>query len=435
MTYEEAREYIQTVSKTGSILGLTSIQNLMRELGDVQDKISIIHIAGTNGKGSVGTYLSAGLCEAGYTVGRYTSPAVFSPLEVWQINGEFISEADYADTMSQVKAACDVLVSKGMPHPTAFEVETAVAFLYFYQKKCDYVLLETGMGGSTDATNLIKHPVCSVITSISMDHMNFLGDSLSEIAGAKAGIIKKDCPVATIMQQQAVMSVIKGKAKEEKAELLIADSSDVEICAQSPFELVISCPIREGDKTENATFTTKMTGIYQVENLVLAIRVLQEVLGLSVLTIQQGIAKATWSGRFEVLRKHPLFIMDGAHNEAAAVRLRETVQTYFAEKRITYIIGVLADKEHEKMLETLLPFAETVYTVTPSNPRALDGRELAKEAKKYHTNVAYCDSEAEAVKSAMEPAGEEDVILAFGSLSYLGAVKETVLQMKDSVED
>ena len=212
MNYGQARAYAVNVSRSGSILGLDSIENLMHELGDIQEQLKIIHIAGTNGKGSTGAYLERVLIEAGYRVGRYSSPAVFDPMEVWRINLQSMSHEEYADIMEQVKCACDRMVEKGMEHPTIFEVETAMAFLYFYQKKCDYVLLEVGMGGRTDATNLIKKPVCSVITSVSMDHMQFLGNTLTEIAQAKAGIIKKDCPVVTILQKAEAMEAIEAEA-------------------------------------------------------------------------------------------------------------------------------------------------------------------------------------------------------------------------------
>ena len=217
MNYGQARAYAVNVSRSGSILGLDSIENLMHELGDIQEQLKIIHIAGTNGKGSTGAYLERVLIEAGYRVGRYSSPAVFDPMEVWRINLQSMSHEEYADIMEQVKCACDRMVEKGMEHPTIFEVETAMAFLYFYQKKCDYVLLEVGMGGRTDATNVIRKPVCSVITSVSMDHMQFLGNTLTEIAQAKAGIIKKDCPVVTILQKAEAMVAIEAEAEKQAA--------------------------------------------------------------------------------------------------------------------------------------------------------------------------------------------------------------------------
>lgn len=434
MTYEEARNYTKAIGKTGSILGLASIENLMHELGDVQEELSVFHIAGTNGKGSVGTYLFYALKEAGYTVGRYTSPAVFDPLEVWQVNGENISIEDYTKTLSQVKAACDVLVSKGMPQPTVFEVETAVAFLYFYRKKCDYVLLETGMGGGTDATNLISKPVCSVITSVSMDHMQFLGNSLAQIADAKAGIIKKGCPVVTVRQKPEAMEVIEQRAKEMNAAIYVAETAGIKVLKQSPFALKMKLPVKQhvcdamnisGRETKaEIEIITQMAGNCQIENAALAVKVLTEVAKLPVQTIQKGMEKALWPGRFEVLLREPLFVIDGAHNEDAAEKLRQTVENYFTNRRITYIIGVLADKEHDKMLQKMLFLADKVYTVTPANPRALDSRKLAEEALKYHSAVTACDSVEEAVEGALQEAGAEDVILAFGSLSYLGEVRK-----------
>ena len=227
MDYEQAREYAANVSRSGSILGLASIENLMKELDNVQEKLRIIHIAGTNGKGSVGAFIERVLIEAGYRVGRYTSPAVFDPMEVWKINLNNMSHEAYARILSQVKEACDRLTEKGMEHPTIFEVETAMAFLYFYQENCDYVLLEVGMGGRTDATNLIKAPVCSVLTSISMDHMQFLGNTQEEIAYAKAGIIKEGCPVASVNQKEEVMRVIRTEAEKLHAPIFPIDETKV----------------------------------------------------------------------------------------------------------------------------------------------------------------------------------------------------------------
>ena len=214
MTYEDAAEFADSTKKYGSILGLESIRNLMQELGNVQEQLHIIHVAGTNGKGSVCAFLSAALTEAGYRVGRYNSPAVFERREVFRIGETMISKEEYAAVFERVQTACEVLTKRGCPHPTVFEVETAAAFLWFYEKKCDLVLLETGMGGETDATNLITHPVCSVLTSIGMDHMQYLGNTIEEIAKVKAGIIKKRCPVVALKQGDSVCEVIKNKAEE-----------------------------------------------------------------------------------------------------------------------------------------------------------------------------------------------------------------------------
>lgn len=422
MTYESAREYIANVSKTGSILGLESIQNLMRELGNIQDKLKIIHIAGTNGKGSTGAFLESALMKAGKKVGRYTSPAVFEELEVWRINQQNITKEEYAFYVERVKNACDCMTEKGMPHPTVFEVETALAFLYFYEKECDYVLLEVGMGGETDATNLIKKPVCSVITSISMDHMQFLGNTIEEIVAVKAGIIKEGCPVVVLEQKAEVMRVIADVAEAKGAALRIADATDCN--SEKNYDFNSSSEVVSYTCAEFGEITLGMSGDYQLENSYLAAIVLKHILGISDTYIKEGLKKAVWPGRFETIWDEPQFIIDGAHNEEAAEKLSATIQNYFTNREITYIIGVLADKEHEKMLQKMLPLAERVYTVTPPNARALDSESLAREAEKYHNQVTACECIDQAVEKALETTGKDGIILAFGSLSYLKDVKQ-----------
>ena len=341
-----------------------------------------------------------------------------------------------------------------MEHPTIFEVETAMAFLYFYQKKCDYVLLEVGMGGRTDATNLIRKPVCSVITSVSMDHMQFLGNTLTEIAQAKAGIIKKDCPVVTIMQKAEAMEAIKAEAEKQHARLSVADVSKVSVENDTLSEIKFGYP-------GLGTVKTRLTGTYQVENCCLAVTVLKDVLGIADQTILDGIQNTVWPGRFEVIGEQPLFIIDGAHNEDAALQLSASVEKYFTNIPITYIIGVLADKEHKKVLEAMLPYAGAVFTVTPDNPRAMRAEELASEAEKIVDylwkekagrpekaqgagnspqgaenspqgagvmgslpKVRACSSMKKAVQLALEHTKKDGVILAFGSLSYLKEIRQ-----------
>lgn len=424
MTYDEAVEFADSTKKYGSILGLESIRNLMQELGNVQEQLHIIHVAGTNGKGSVCAFLSAALTEAGYRVGRYNSPAVFERREVFRIGETMISKEEYAAVFERVQTACEVLTKRGCPHPTVFEVETAAAFLWFYEKKCDLVLLETGMGGETDATNLITHPVCSVLTSIGMDHMQYLGNTIEEIAKVKAGIIKKGCPVVALKQGDSVCEVIKNKAEECGSRCVLVEVP----------QYMQEAPIW-GTTLQDARYGsvhTTLGGIWQRENLSLALAVLKllEESGYPITkeAVQSGIAKTIWHGRYEVLQTEPLFIIDGAHNPIAAKRLKETIEKDFTNREIIYIIGVLADKEHEKMLRLLLPGAKAVFTVTPDSPRALGGEILAKEAQKYADNIWYVPDIGKAVKMAKETAKESDVILAVGSLSYLKEVKKALGQ-------
>lgn len=424
MTYEEAAEFADSTKKYGSILGLESIRNLMQELGNIQEQLHIIHVAGTNGKGSVCAFLSAALTEAGYRVGRYNSPAVFERREVFRIGETMISKEEYAAVFERVQTACEVLTKRGCPHPTVFEVETAAAFLWFYEKKCDLVLLETGMGGETDATNLITHPVCSVLTSIGMDHMQYLGNTIEEIAKVKAGIIKKGCPVVALKQGDSVCEVIKNKAEECGSRCVLVEVP--QYMQEAPIWGTTLQDVHYG------SVHTALGGIWQRENLSLALAVLKllEESGYPITkeAVQSGIAKTIWHGRYEVLQTEPLFIIDGAHNPIAAKRLKETIEKDFTNREIIYIIGVLADKEHEKMLRLLLPGAKAVFTVTPDSPRALDGESLAKEAQKYADNIWYVPDIGKAVKMAKETAKESDVILAVGSLSYLKEVKKALGQ-------
>lgn len=451
MTYEETLEFVREAGKSGSILGLESIRRLMAELSDVQEEIPIIHIGGTNGKGSVGAYLAAIFREAGLHVGRYCSPAVFDPLEVWQYDGKNISKQEYAHVMSQVKMACDIMLSKGYGVPTAFEIETAAAFLYFAEKKPDVVLLEVGMGGETDATNLIRRPLASVLVSISRDHMQFLGESVLEIAGVKAGIIKPGCPVFSAPQQEEVQRFLQERAEALGCPITFVQPEFLQFGSAEPgklkFSYSMSMQLEDGPSSVFLLLETAMAGHYQMENAALAVEVAaallpkllrehtaEEAISLEQMQyIIQGIKKARWPGRFEVVCGSPLIILDGAHNEGAAAELAKTIENCFTNPALTYIIGVLADKEYERMLQILLPYAKRVYTVTPENPRALEGRVLAEQMAAYWEKADFEESTQEkavfagSVEEALWQAlSHPEPILAFGSLSWLGEVKKFV---------
>lgn len=450
LTYQEARNFIEQTTRFGSVLGLANMRALMEELGNPQEDIPTIHIAGTNGKGSVGAYLASILREAGYKVGRYCSPAVFSPLECWQYDGRHITEEEYANYLSQVKDACDIVVKKGI-QPTVFEVETALAFVYFKAMQVDFLLLETGLGGETDATNIIEHPLACVFTTISRDHMQFLGETLTEIATAKAGIIKKGALVFSASQEAEVEDVLKKRYLEvnENAqrndEITFVDSNQLELVSQAPGKMCFSYKEKE--------FTTRIAGLYQMKNIALVIEIvrkiffkLPEMSGIQTLysnaivnvdtqerIIKYGIENTSWSGRFEVIDDNPLFIIDGAHNEDAVKQLAQTVENCFTNQPIDFIIGILADKEHEKMLEVMMPFANRVFTVTPPNTRGLDAEILAEEVRLLHQDVIGCKSIKEAINKALTHSKETNCpILAFGSLSYLGTLKDAYKQICES---
>ncbi len=428
MSYDAARNFIQNISQSGIVLGLDSIKDLMEKLDNVQDKIPMIHIAGTNGKGSVGAYLCSIFQEAGLSVGRYCSPAVFSPLEVYQYNGKCIEEEEYASIVSQVKRACDIMVSEKKPLPTVFEIETAIAFCYFYQKAPDIVLLETGMGGKEDATNIIHNPIATVFTTIGRDHMAFLGEELSSIAEQKAGIIKTGCSVFFAPQESVVEEILKNKASQKACPVTGVAEREMQYISMTEDLLCFSY--------KGMHYQTQMLGFYQIRNASLAIEISDWYLSgkeypkqKRQAIISKGISDATWNGRFEVLSKKPFFVIDGAHNENAIEVLETTIENCFTNRNITYIIGVLADKEYKKMLKVMLPYANKVITVTPNHNRALDGRILAKEAENYHDNVRFCSNIEEAVRLALV---EADMVLAFGSLSYLAEIKQYYKTINES---
>lgn len=406
----------------GSVLGLDNMQNLMEELDNIQERLAVIHVAGTNGKGSTCAMLERILCLGGYRTGRYSSPAVFCEEEKYQVCQVAITDEELKEIFGEIEGACERLTRRGLLHPTLFEIETAAAFLWFYRKKCQIVLLETGLGGRLDATNIIKKPLCSVITTVSMDHMAFLGDTLEKIAWEKAGIIKEGCPVITAWQQPEVYQVLDKVCREKGADLQKAAVGEI---TKIHYEDKYLCFDWEGFRD----LKLSLIGSYQIENARCVIETVHRLSGFGFKvgddTIREGLRTTIWPGRFEVLHRSPLLVIDGAHNEAAARKLRETLEMGFTNYEITYIIGVLADKEHQKMLSVMLPLAKKVYTVTPDNIRALPGDELCREACKFHGDVVCAGSVREALKRALADAKgyRQPMILAFGSLSYLGELK------------
>lgn len=400
----------------------------MGRLGNPQDKLKIIHVAGTNGKGSVIAYLYTVLREAGYRVGRYISPALYSYRERMEVSGEAVSREDFAICLSRTAQAISQMTEEGLPHPTPFEIETAVAFLFFEMKKCELVLLEVGMGGSLDATNIIKTPVLSVLASISIDHIGFLGNTLGEIAKTKAGIIKKGCPMITIHQKAEAENAIKDVCGICGVPFREADGNQALVIEESP----------EGQsfRYEGEEYRISLGGVYQKENAVLAIETLKMLSEIGFPTIEEqrkeGLFRTRWNGRFTVLSREPLFIVDGAHNPAAAEKMASSIRHYFDGKKIYFIIGMFRDKDYREVLSKTCPYAEKIFTIeAPDNPRALPAEELALAAREFHRDVQAMKSVEEAVETAYSLAGEEDVILAFGSLSFIGVLSETVEKRKD----
>lgn len=423
MTYKEARVYLDNVSKYGSVLGLGAIRKLLCELGNPQDDLKFIHIAGTNGKGSVLAYTSAILSEAGFRVGRYISPTVVSYLERIQVDEQQIPEDIFARLTNMVQKAIARMEAAGEASPTVFEAETAIAFLYFKEMRCDLVVLECGLGGATDATNIIEHTLLAVFTSISRDHTGILGSTLTEIAAVKSGIIKPGCTVITSRQAPEVMQVLKDRAREQRCTIITTEPKEARLLKEDYDGQIFSY-------RELSSVCCPLAGRHQLDNAVTAIESIHalQALGYSITSdaIRQGLKKTVWPGRLTCLGQRPLFLIDGAHNEDAAERLRESLTAYFPGKRFIYIMGVFRDKEYGKIADIMGPMAASVHTVDlPDTVRTLPASELADVMKLHCSTDTSVTAEPDtdtAVEHALKDAKETDLILAFGSLSYLGQV-------------
>ena len=417
MNYTEAREYLDNVSASGIILGLDSIRALMEELENPQDDLRIVHIAGTNGKGSILSYTKNILMDAGYRVGCYSSPSVFGYLERFQIDGEWMAESEFPELVQKVKDAADRMTAKGLNHPTVFELETAIAFEYFKERNCDYVMLETGMGGDLDSTNVIKCPLVCAFASISMDHIGILGSTLREIATCKSGIIKPDAAVVTGPQDSEAMEVLAAAAESMGCRI-----THTEDC------------IRKEHSPEGQTFLykgreyfIKLLGRHQLRNAAVAIEVasaLQKT-GAAVTeeNIRNGLAETRWPGRLEIIRKDSkIWILDGAHNAAAAECLAETLRECWPDTKFTAVTGVFRDKEYSKIAAILSDVLNHAICIDlPDGSRSLPKEELAAVYEKVGVKSDVSDSIETAIKEATS-----DAVLVTGSLSLLRSAKDGI---------
>lgn len=423
MDYRESRAYIDHSQPLGMVLGLGNMQELMKRLGNPQNDLKFVHVGGTNGKGSVIAYLYSALSKAGYRVGRYISPTLYSYRERLEVQGIKVTKEKFAQYITEIAEVIEGMTAEGLPHPTPFEIETAAAFLYFKEENCDLVLLEVGMGGDLDATNIIETTLLAVLVSISMDHMTFLGNTIGEIAEKKAGIIKEGSSVVTTAQEPEALAVILERCEGMGVPCTISNWKEARLLKES-------CQ-GQAFRYKGEEYELSLAGVCQIENAVLALNAL-EILSAKgyPTTVEQrkeGLKAAKWDGRFTFIHENPLFVVDGAHNPGAADRLADSIQHYFKGKRIIFIMGVFKDKDYRSVIEKTAGFATEILTIeTPDNPRALPAKELAKAVMEYNPNVRAMESIEEAVKTAFALAGEEDVILSFGSLSNIGKITEAV---------
>ena len=410
MNYNEALDFIHSRNKFGIKLGLDATSNLLDKIGNPHKKLKFIHIAGTNGKGSTTSYIADILMSKGYKVGKFISPYVYSFTERIQINNCEISETDLAECTTVVR---DAIEKHGLT-PTEFEVVTAIGLLYFDKMNCDYVSLEVGMGGRFDATNVIPAPLVSVITSISIDHTEYLGETISEIAFEKCGIIKTGSRVVAYADNpKDAVDVIKKTTAEKNVPLTIPDKNDIKILNQD---------INGTDfKYKGEKYHINMLGKHQVYNAVNAIETVK-LLGVEDEFIKKGLVHTKFRGRLEIISQNPVIIQDGAHNYSGVVALYDALKTYFIDKKIIMVMAMLKDKEYEKCIRTIAPVVDTFIATEANNPRKATADEIAETAKKYISNV-YAEADInKAVEYAKTISDHNTVICICGSLYLLGDV-------------
>jgi len=436
MDYTAAIEFIESTIKFGSKLGLENMNNLLEKLDNPQEKLRIIHVAGTNGKGSTCSFINSILTEAGYRVGLYTSPSIEGFTGRIRINNYNISEDRFADLTSRVRDVINVMVLEGMDHPTEFEIITAMAFLYFQVEKVDFVVLEVGLGGRLDATNVVKNPLISVITPIGLDHTEYLGDTLGKIAFEKAGIIKENNLVVSAKQDEEATEVIKSVAlKNRSSDVMFLDLSTLQIQESEIHNQRFSVEILDEKYRD---INIRLIGLHQIENACLALAVIQLLrqkrhINIDRDSIYLGLAKTQWPGRFEIVSSDPMTIIDGAHNVHAALRLKETIEKVIPNKSIVLVIGMLGDKDVDGVLNNIVPLSKKVVITQPNNSRALLASDLEKRVKRLNENTYRSKSIEDAVSMAYELCQNEEIILFAGSLYLIEKVRALLIKSSDSI--
>lgn len=421
MTYDEALSYISQTLRFGSKPGLERISRLLELMGNPQDSLQIIHVAGTNGKGSTSKAIAAALTQSGIKTGLYISPFVTDFRERIQIDGEYITPADLTAGVEHIKPIIEEL-ARSYEQPTEFEIITALALNYYKEKGCDAVVLEVGLGGRFDATNIIKKPLVSVITTISYDHTDILGDTLDKIAFEKSGIIKEGCATVTSPgQAPEALSVIKDICVKRYNKLVIPEIGSVKI-------------LNEGIGGTDILYDSQhihipLAGRHQICNFITAyetLNLLRSNFDISDENIAQGMAKVKFPARLEVLNKQPLILLDGAHNPSGASALADSIGRYLKEKPVV-IMGMLADKDYKTAIEIVAPLAKAFIAVRPDSPRSLDPKATAEVAGNYCGNTTFSEDYKQALHSAVESSQGAPIIIC-GSLYLAGGMRHIVLQ-------
>lgn len=419
MDYQETLKYISSTNWKGSVPGLERIRELTAMLGNPQDKLKFIHVGGSNGKGSVCAFLSSILVNAGYRVGLFISPYIEVFNERMQINNVNISDEELAEITTYIRPFADSMEDS----PTEFELNTAIAFEYFSRHECDIVVLEVGMGGELDSTNIILPPELAVITTISLEHTQYLGNTLEEIATTKSGIIKSGCNVVLYKQASEVTETIRRRCALVGAELYISEPEAVETESVSIDRQVLH-------HRDFGDISIALLGRYQSENAAVVLKAV-EVLknsGYNITdgAVRKGFADTRWPGRFEVISREPVFIVDGAHNPQGARATSDSMDSVFMDEKLIMIIGVLADKDYREMLGYLLPHAREVMCVSPPSERALASERTAEVVNSMGVKAQAFDDIGDAIEAAFDRAGRTVPICAVGSLYMVGDIKRYV---------
>ncbi|MGM9661196.1 MAG: bifunctional folylpolyglutamate synthase/dihydrofolate synthase [Faecousia sp.] len=424
MNAAQAIEYIHSVCWKGSIPGLGRTQTLLEKMGNPEKKLKFVHIAGTNGKGSTAAMTASILRKAGYRTGLYTSPYIYRFHERMQVDGEEISDEDLAAVTEFVKPLADSMEES----PTEFELVSCIAFEYFYRKHCDIVVLEVGMGGALDSTNVIETPEVAVITNIGLDHTEYLGDTVEKIAQTKSGIFKQGGHAVVYRSTPSVEAVYERVCAEKNVDLKKADFASLRLKQHTLEGQVFDCGGRKD-------LVLPLLGDHQLHNaavvLAIADTLIEQGWKISEENIREGIRDVRWPGRFDIVSREPLFIIDGGHNPQCIEALVKNIQDYLTGKRVIALTGVLADKDYADMYKPVMPLVNRFVCITPPNPRKLEAKLLAQYLRDTGADAAACETVAEGVKMAMDLAGEDGVVLCFGSLYSIGAIRDALAEIRE----
>ena len=419
MNCEQAIAYFHTLYRKKSTPGLHRITELLDKMGNPQRALKFVHIAGTNGKGSTAAMTASVLQAAGYRVGLFTSPFIYRFQERMQVCGVQISDEDLASVTEFVKPLADAMAEP----PTEFEAVCAVAFEYFRRQSCDIVVLEVGMGGAVDATNVIDCPEVAVITNIGLDHTDALGDTLEKIALCKAGIFKEGGHAVIYRGAPSVEAVFEEVCAQKHIRLKKADFDSLTLHSHDLFGQVFDCGSRKN-------LTLPLLGDHQLHNasvvLSVADTLIEEGWNISEEAIHDGIRDVRWPGRFDIVSRNPLFIIDGGHNPQCIEALTKNIQDYLNGRKIIALTGVLADKDYGDMYKPVSDLVERYVCITPPTPRKLEAAELANHLRRTGARACACDSIEEGVRKAISLAGADGVVLCFGSLYTIGAIRDAL---------